>query len=281
MGGGRRSRRRSTPVVSGYAVAALLVLVGTALAAAALRPEGSASLGTAQTAVMSTAGTALATRAPVLQPAREPTPLFAHYRSLYLRLPVDPASITQVAFHQASGDKAFHMTSLVPDADLGEAARLKHAPMSLAATQSGVASDSVTTIWNGQAIRLWRSNRRGTPDTAVDVGANAASDVYAPVTGTVLEVRAYKLYDKYPDYEIHIAPDGWEDIDVVLIHVDDVSVTPGDRVQAGVTRIACVRKMSDKVDLQLKGYTRNGGDHVHVQLNKVSVPGKLDTVTGS
>ena len=55
----------------------------------------------------------------------------------------------------------------------------------------------------------------------------------------------------------------------MLIHVDDVRVTQGDRVVAGVTRIAAVRKMSDRVNLQLGGYTTNGGDHVHMQLNAV------------
>jgi hypothetical protein len=58
-------------------------------------------------------------------------------------------------------------------------------------------------------------------------------------------------------------------------------VKVGERVAGGVSRIACVREMSDKIALQLGGYTKNGGDHVHLQLNRVEVPGKLERLTGS
>ncbi|MGB4593421.1 MAG: hypothetical protein WBI63_06565 [Coriobacteriia bacterium] len=268
-------RTRRSPLGYVFVIAGVLVLLGIVLAAA-LRPQSvpaNADATVIETAVPSS------TPAPGLQ--RDATPMLANYRSLYLRLPIDPSKITQVAFHQASGDKAFHMTALVPDADMVQAAKLKHAPLSTAASGSAETSSGASSIWNGTVLRLWRSNRRGTPDTAIDVGTEPGTDVYSPVTGTVLQVRPYKLYNKHADYEIHIKPDGWADVDVVLIHVDDVSVVAGDRVLGGITRIACVRKMSDRVDLQLGGYTRNGGDHVHVQLNQVDVPGKLEELTGS
>ncbi|TDB37747.1 MAG: hypothetical protein D9V44_06720 [Actinobacteria bacterium] len=220
------------------------------------------------------------TSAPI-DPLRDPTPIFATYRSLNLRLPVDPGDVTALAFHQASGRQTLAMDSLAPDADMAQAAKLKAVPASQAPSGSAESTASIQTVWQGSVLRLWRSNRTGAPDTAADVGADPGSIVYAPVTGTVLQVRAYKLYSKYPDYEIHIKPDGWPEVDVVLIHVDDVSVVAGDRVTGGASRIACVRKMSDKIDIQLGGYTRNGGDHVHVQLNRVAVPGKLEQLTGS
>jgi hypothetical protein len=173
------------------------------------------------------------------------------------------------------------MTSLVKDANMKVAAKMKAVAGGSVTSATCETSSAVETVWGGTALRLWRSNRRGACDTAADIGADPGSDVYAPVTGTVVQVRAYKLYEKYPDYEIHIRPDGWPEVDVVLIHVDDVSVTVGDRVAGGVSRLACVRRMSDKIDLQLAGYTKNGGDHVHVQLNQVEVPGKLERLTGS
>ncbi len=212
-----------------------------------------------------------------LSPERAPTPLFARYRSLHLRLPVDEHAITQVAFHQASNRKALHIESLVPMGDVKTAARLRQVRLRKGETPE----DPGTAIWRGEVLRLWRSNRSGPPDTAVDVGADAGTDVLSPVTGRVVAVREYELYDRYPDMELHIQPDGWDDIDVVLIHVTDISVREGDRVVAGVTRIAAVRRMSDKMDLQLAGYTRNGGDHVHVQLNRIEVPGRLEGVSGS
>jgi hypothetical protein len=70
-------------------------------------------------------------------------------------------------------------------------------------------------------------------------------------------------------------------MDVVLIHVADVQVQAGQRVEGGITRLAVVRKMSDKMELQLGGYTANGGDHVHVQVNAVKTPGELEEPGGS
>lgn len=229
-----------------------------------------------------TTGTAAAVAATIPpEPLRDPTPVFASNRGLNLRLPVDPLNLTAVAFHQASGDEALSMTCLAPDADMSYAAKHKAVALSDAASGAVETSTAVQTVWQGSVLRLWRSNRSGKPDTAADVGANPGTQVYSPVTGTVLQVRAYKLYDKYPDYEIHIQPDGWPEVDVVLLHVDDVSVVAGDRVIGGASRVACVRKMSDKIDIQLGGYTKNGGDHVHVQLNHVAVPGKLEQPGGS
>ncbi len=202
-------------------------------------------------------------------PEREPTPFFASYRSLQLRLPVDPDDLTALAFHQAAGSSALPMTSLVPDADMALAKQLKAVP------PLASAADSPSSVWAGSCLRLWRSNRSGQPDTAVDLGADPGTAVWSPVTGTIVEVKAYQLYGAHDDFEIHIRPDGWDHVDVVLIHVDDVVVGAGDRVFAGATRIASVRKMSDKIDIQLGGYTANGGDHVHVQLNEIEVTGVL------
>lgn len=266
---GRRIRRRGPmPFV---AILGAVLIVGIMLvSAAANRSPEPADAGAADNA-------AVASASPEAEPLRVPTPAFATYRSLNLRMPVDPCDVTVIAFHQASGDKAFHMESLTPDADMEAAAKVK----AVATGASAETGDAVQTIWQGEVLRLWRSNRSGMPDTAADIGADPGSDVYSPVTGTVLQVRAYKLYDKYDDYEIHIKPDGWPEIDVVLIHVDDVSIAVGDRVVGGATRIACVRKMSDKIDIQLGGYTKNGGDHVHMQLNEAAVPGKPNELDGS
>lgn len=128
---------------------------------------------------------------------------------------------------------------------------------------------------------MWRSNRSGAPDSAIDVGAPPGTPVYAPVTGEVIGVRAYRLYDKYDDYEIHIQPTGWPEVDVVLIHIDNVSVEVGDHVIGGVTPLAGVRLLSDRVTHQISAFTKDGGDHVHVQLNRLEVPGKLPPIGGS
>jgi len=235
--------------------------------------------GSAERSTLSLASTDTGTAA-AAEPERDPTPHFARYDDLILHLPVDPNELTAVAFHQASGELALHMTSLAPDADMELAAELKAVPPVQGTFLTDPDADDSDTTWQGCVLRLWRSGRTGMPDTAVDCGADPGTAVWSPVTGTVVRVKAYQLYDKYDDYEIHIRPDGSDDIDVVLIHVDDLRVAEGDRVKAGVTRIASVRMMSDRLNLQLGGYTANGGDHVHMQLNAIE-DGTLSGTDGS
>lgn len=255
----RRNRRRSP-----YPLATLVVAVLGLSVIAWMFTWGATGAGTEPASAEPTASAR-----PAAAPEREPTPFFASYRSLQLRLPIDPDELTALAFHQAAGSAALSMTSLVPDADMKLAAELKAVPPLPDGADRGSAA------WAGSCLRLWRSNRSGQPDTAADLGANPGTAVWSPVTGVIVQVKPYKLYGTHDDYEIHIRPDGWDDVDIVLIHVDDVRVSAGDRVVAGATRIASVRKMSDKIDLQLGGYTANGGDHVHLQLNRIEAPGVL------
>ncbi len=119
------------------------------------------------------------------------------------------------------------MESLLPDADMVLAEQNKGTGRPAPAVGE---DDNGPNILEGTVLRMWRSNRTGPPDTAVDVCAPVGSPVYAPVTGEVVEVRPYLLYEKYDDYEIHIRPSGWPEIDLVMIHVDDPAVSAGDHV---------------------------------------------------
>ncbi|MRS12331.1 MAG: M23 family metallopeptidase [Actinobacteria bacterium] len=195
-------------------------------------------------------------------PEREPTPLLAREGGTDIRLAIDPSQVTAVAFHQASGEYALHMTSLVPDADMALAAQLKAVP------PLDPTAPVAEGVWPGLVLRLWRSGRGGMPDSAADMGADPGTPVYSPITGTVIAVKPYLLYDKWEDYEIHIRPQGRPEVEAVLIHVQEVRAEVGDRVKAGVTQLGAVRKMSDKIAIQLAGYTTNGGDHVHFQINE-------------
>lgn len=206
-----------------------------------------------------------------------PTPFFATYRSLYLYLPIPADKLTELAFHQASGDQVLHMESLLPDANMTKAFNNK----GTGRDPQPASPDGTPQKLTGSVLRMWRSNRSGQPDTAADIGAAAGTPVCAPVTGEVIKVKPYKLYDKYDDYEIHIQPTGWPEIDLVLIHVDKVTVAEGDHVVGGVTPIATVRRLANRVTPQISAYMKSDGDHVHLQLNKMEVPGKLDAVGGS
>ena len=196
----------------------------------------------------------------------DPTPLFASYRSLQLRLPVSTASLSEVGFHQAAYTYARHMTTTLKEADNSDTRAAKSTGRETSTQPTGADA-----MLQGSFIRMWRS-RPGNPDSAADVGAPPGSDVFSPVNGTVTKIKPYKLYGKHDDFEIHIQPTGWADVDLVIIHVTDLSVAVGDKVDGGVTRLAAVRKLSDRVHHQLGDYTGDGGDHVHLQLNDARDP---------
>jgi murein DD-endopeptidase MepM/ murein hydrolase activator NlpD len=207
----------------------------------------------------------------------DPTALFARYRSMYLYLPVEGADLTEIAFHQASGDHALSMEPLLPWADMTEAMQNHGSGRS---AEDACCPDNPHIV-GGEALRMWRSNRTGPPDTAVDVGADPGTPVYAPVSGTVLEVRPYWLYGEHKDFEVHISPSGWPEVDVVLIHVDRVVVEKGDEVVGGMTQIAEIRNLSDEITVQLSQFDERGGNHTHMQLNRLDVPGVLPELDGS
>ena len=181
-------------------------------------------------------------------------------------MPVATAALTELGFHQASFTYAFPMRTSLKDADLGKAGNKRGT-----GRKPETAVDSTGRL-TGYALRLWRPNRPGKPDTAVDVGALAGTPVVSPVDGVVLKVKRYKLYGKYDDYQVHIAPDGYNTVDVVLIHLNNVSVKQGDRVEAGVTQVAQVRRLSNLMTLELGSYTAGPGDHTHLQLNNIKNP---------
>ena len=126
---------------------------------------------------------------------------------------------------------------------------------------------------NAKALHLWRTDATTDMDTSIDVGAESGTQVYAPVTGTVVLVGTYKLYETIEDYEIHIQPEGRPDLDVVEIHIKDVQVKAGDKVIGGETPLAKVRDLAseDITDIQLAFYSKEGhGNHTHVQVNNAN-----------
>lgn len=81
-------------------------------------------------------------------------------------------------------------------------------------------------------VQVSRGRANG-PTSAVDVVLPPGVEVRAPVSGTITEVRPYQLYGAHDDVRIELQPDGAADHAVVLIHVQDVVVRPGDRVEIG------------------------------------------------
>ena len=274
----RRARRGTRSVgrqrlIAALAVVGLFVIAGGAFALIA--PGKPAS----EAATTSPWRAIVASETPA--PAPTPTPAFASIRGAVLRLPVPFAAVTVLAFHQSAYRDTVVMKPLV---GIGSPARAKSAAVAARATikAGGEATIAATPedgaeddegVWTGIALELWRSTSGGKQRSAVDCGARPGTPVLAPVDGVIMEVRPYKLYGRVDDFEIHIKPDSWNDLDVILLHVTDPIAIPGMRVVGGVTQLAKVRALSKVVSgLQLRTYTIDGGNHTHVQVNRISKP---------
>ncbi len=280
----RRSRRSVRNVgrsrfLAAIAVVLLFMVGGAALALIAPGRQGGDSAKAGVWSAVATDVPAAATAATAAPAA--PTPVFASIRGAGLHLPVPAASVTALAFHQSSYADTVVMKPLIAIADpavLRRAATAARAAVkagrkaTICATPESGAEDAEG-VWTGSALQLWRNTSGGKMDSAVDCGAAPGTPVLAPVDGTVMEIRPYKLYKKYDDFEIHIKPDAWNDLDVIVLHVTDPAITVGTRVVGGVTRIASVRNLSRIVSgLQLRNYVLDGGNHTHVQVNTVPKP---------
>jgi hypothetical protein len=109
---------------------------------------------------------------------------------------------------------------------------------------------------------------RGTySTTACDVCAKAGTTVYAPVNGTVIAAEPYMLYGRYPDLRVRIAIDGFPGYHVELLHMSQLLVTAGQRTEAGRTPVGIVRNLVPYFNSGPNPYTREEGNHTHVQIN--------------
>ena len=207
-------------------------------------------------------------RATEKQIKEERTPLVAKADSVYLRSPILPADLTGVLFHQASYSYALYLETKLPEADYEKVLKKRQIRVNTKQTKGK---------WlDADALHLWRTSDATPMDTSIDVGALPGTIVRSPVSGTVVLVKDYKLYDEVPDIEIHIQPDGRPDLDCVLLHTADPLVSAGDRVEAGYTEISHVRDIEkDLTDVQLSFYTPEGvgGNHTHVQVNDATAKG--------
>lgn len=197
-----------------------------------------------------------------------PTPIMAQCNGLKLHCAVACSDLTEILIHNASYSYALSLTT-----KLKEATNIK--VKANGGTGRDRASQPTGDSWmTGQFIRCFRPGNGGPRMSAIDCGAAPGTQVYAPVTGEVVLVKKYKLYNKYNDWQVHIRPDSNSKMDVVLIHLTDPSVKAGDRVTGGVTPMAKVRDVYAYIgeSMQLKKYTASGdnGNHTHIQVNNAA-----------
>ena len=196
------------------------------------------------------------------EPKVEPRPFaFATWAGMELMSPIRFCDNIGAVFHEASaqGDDG-RPNSPQAMQPLGACLRDDN-PTRLA---PGLSSS----LGSGTAFFVESTRSRGTfSTTACDLNAKTGTTVYSPVTGTVIAAGGYMLYGRYPDMMVKIAIDGHPGYQMVLLHMSSVLVSGGQRVEGGVTPVGTVRDLVPYFHSGPNRYTREEGNHVHLQIN--------------
>jgi hypothetical protein len=115
------------------------------------------------------------------------------------------------------------------------------------------------------------ARRQGPRTGALDVGAEAGTPIYAPVTGTVTAVRPDPILQKDAKVvEIKPAENPNVRIFVSLVHEIDSGIAPRSPVTAGMTELGSVADSAKVLKPQLAYYTSDAGNHVTVSASKTN-----------
>ena len=121
-------------------------------------------------------------------------------------------------------------------------------------------------------VGLLGSRARDTnPQGAADIVVDPRQQVRSPVTGTVLRAGTYTLYCDHVDDFLVVEPDGRPGWEVKLLHFEGISVSKGDRVEAGVTVVgsrARVLPFASQID---KHTVAPHWPHLHIEVVDTAV----------
>lgn len=148
-------------------------------------------------------------------------PVVARVGSLELLLPA--ARVLSAGFHEAAGPNGLAMQPVGILTGNLNSTKFEPEP-----------DDEIGAEYHVMASR----GREFSATSALDVLLEDDEPVLSPVTGIVADVRDLLVYGEYPDLRIELRPDQPGDLRVVVIHVEGIQVSPGDRVEAGVTVLA-------------------------------------------
>ncbi len=156
-----------------------------------------------------------------------------------LTLTMPAAIVERVGFHQSSHPGAIGMT----------------APAQTSARTS-----------------VMESRGRGTHrQGAADVAVEPATEIVAPISGTVARAGSYTLYCRYRDGFVVINPDGRPDLEVKVLHIQGVSVRAGQRVEVG--QVIATNATPFPFQSQIDRLTAEPSwPHVHIEVVDPSVP---------
>jgi len=172
--------------------------------------------------------------------------------SLTIQLPVNQRRITAIGYH-AAADGALELDPLGSQANQGLLKRLAH-----------------TIFGGGSGWPHWYllPGSQGTGTSALDVGAPPGTDVYAPVSGTIVGIEKVILDGKVHGQRIDIQP---QDAPSLVVSVANLAVDPaltvGTTVRAGASKLGELLDLA-KIEAQaLARYTNDAGNHVLIEVH--------------
>lgn len=192
--------------------------------------------------------------------ATGPAPM-AHVQGVRLVVPADPEATRLVGFHEANGGTTEILEPAAPLADNHN----RSAPV----TSHGSASEAPA--HTPETVVLPSRGRGSHAASAVDVALPQGVEVLSPVTGRVVSVSEYMLYGRHPDTIIELEPAGRPDLRVVVLHVSDAKVAPGDHVVAGTTPLAgtaTALPFSSQIDRFVAAADGGAKPHVHIEVKR-------------
>jgi len=184
-----------------------------------------------------------------LLPVGPPTPLtVALHNGLRILLPVAQSRVTAIGYHSSDGG-VLPLTPLGHQGNQGALSRLAHK------------------IFGGSGGGFVYYQLSGGDTAALDVGAAAGTDVYAPVDGTIVGISDYILNGKAYGSRIDIQPSAAPSLVVSLTHLTpDPALTVGSAIAASTTKVGRVVDLSAVETQALAKYTQDAGNHVSIEL---------------
>ncbi len=190
--------------------------------------------------------------ATTLLPSGPPRPqILASRESVQLNVPIAQSRITAIAYHRVAGAETL---------DLRPHGRLLNAG-----------------LFRDLERRMLGTSDPGGPDyfiadgstASVDVGAPAGTQVYAPVDGHVIGILPNMVNGEARGSFIQIQPN---DNPAEIVQLSHIVERPGNEVYVGKsvtasrTLIGTVEDLSGVLELTLARYTRDAGNHVHIEV---------------
>ena len=188
-----------------------------------------------------------------LLPAGPPAPeVIARIGTLHLQLPVNQRRVTALGY--ASGaDGALALAPVGSQANEGLLKRMWHA-----------------LVGGGGGLPRWYQlpGGPGPSTSALDVGAPAGTDVYAPVDGTIVGIGTVVLNGQPHGQRIDIQPSAAPSLVISLSQLAaDPSLVVGTTITASSSKVGRVLDFSKLERQALASHTNDAGNHVLLEVH--------------